>query len=360
MNLRLACCLALAAAFVAVNALRAHELGGTRVAVSFGDDRAYRIDIETDADALIEKLEHARHPALDGQTGVPPASRLRALDDIFRTKVKVSIDGVDATPSIDYDVETPSEPGSSPEAHIHLAGHLPDGARFMTWAYGWTFAAYALTVQDAATAEWLEAGAASRAIAVATPPLPTGRLTLALDYLRLGFTHIVPKGVDHVLFVLGLFLLNRRLKPVLLQVSAFTVAHSITLGLSMYGVVRLPPTIVEPLIAASIVYVAAENLFVSQLTSRRLALVFAFGLLHGLGFAGVLAELGLPPARFLMALLAFNVGVEAGQLAVIGAAFLAVGWKCGNRAWYRQRIVIPASLAIAGIAVYWTVERVAL
>ena len=128
----------------------------------------------------------------------------------------------------------------------------------------------------------------------------------------------------------------------------------------MYGVVAVPPSIVEPLIALSIAYVAVENLFVAELTSRRVALVFGFGLLHGLGFAGALPELGLPRAEFLTALVTFNLGVEAGQLAVIGAAFLLVGWPWGDRAWYRRRgVVVPASCAIAVTAVYWTFERAA-
>jgi hypothetical protein len=116
----------------------------------------------------------------------------------------------------------------------------------------------------------------------------------------------------------GLFLLSLRWRPLLLQISAFTLAHSITLGLTMYGVVSLPARLVEPLIAASIVYVAVENLVTSELKPWRIALVFSFGLLHGMGFAGVLRDVGLPRPQFLTALLAFNAGVEAGQPTVIG------------------------------------------
>jgi hydrogenase/urease accessory protein HupE len=186
---------------------------------------------------------------------------------------------------------------------------------------------------------------------------PANRLATASRYLALGFTHILPHGLDHMLFVLGLYLLSGRARSVLQQVSAFTAAHSITLGLSLYGVVSMSSRIVEPLIAVSIAYVAVENIFVSKLKARRLALVFAFGLLHGMGFAGALKDVGLPRSEFLTALLSFNVGVETGQLTVIGAAFLLVGWHCGSRAWYRHRVVIPASTLIACIAVYWTLER---
>jgi hydrogenase/urease accessory protein HupE len=170
----------------------------------------------------------------------------------------------------------------------------------------------------------------------------------------------VPHGLDHMLFVLGIYLLSGRARSVLWQVSAFTVAHSITLGLSMYDVVAVSPKIVEPLIALSIAYVAIENVFLSELKSWRVALVFGFGLLHGLGFAGALRDLGLPRSEFVTALLTFNLGVEAGQLAVIGTAFALVGWHCSSRTWYRRRIVVPASALIACTAVYWTIARLYL
>ena len=124
----------------------------------------------------------------------------------------------------------------------------------------------------------------------------------------------------------------------------------------MYGVVAVSPRIVEPLIALSIAYVAIENVFLSELKSWRIALVFAFGLLHGMGFAGALREVGLPRAEFATALVMFNAGVEAGQLTVIGVAFVLVGWHFA-RAWYRSCIVVPASVAIATVAVYWTIAR---
>ena len=172
----------------------------------------------------------------------------------------------------------------------------------------------------------------------------------------LGYRHILPEGLDHILFVLGLFLLRAELRPVLIQVTTFTVAHSLTLALSLYGVVSLPTRVVEPLIALSIVYVAIENLRTRTLTPWRVALVFLFGLLHGLGFAGVLTGAALPRGDFAVALLGFNLGVEAGQLTVIaGAAVLLGSWQ--RRGWYRSRVVAPASIAIAVVGAYWAVQR---
>jgi hypothetical protein len=267
-------------------------------------------------------------------------------------------------PEIAYAV-TPAGDATRPAlATIRLTGDIPASARQFAWRYSWTFASYALMVRhrpsDNPTTEWLEGGQTSTPLVLASVPTPASRLHTAWRYLVLGFTHIVPHGLDHMLFVLGIFLLSGRIKTVLWQVSAFTVAHSITLGLSIYGLISVPATVVEPLIAVSIAYVAIENLVVAELKPWRIALVFAFGLLHGMGFAGALKELGLPPSEFLTALVTFNVGVEAGQLTVIGVAFLLVGWHYSHRDWYRQRIVVPASLMIACTAVYWTVQRMGL
>jgi hypothetical protein len=179
------------------------------------------------------------------------------------------------------------------------------------------------------------------------------------DYVVLGFEHIIPEGLDHILFVLGLFLLSTKMGPLLWQVSAFTLAHTVTLACATYGVIQLAPSIVEPLIALSIAYVAIENVCTSKLHAWRPIVVFVFGLLHGLGFSGVLQELGLPPGRVATALVSFNVGVELGQLAVIALAFLVVGWF-RHRPWFRRRIVIPLSLAIAAVGLYWSLERVGL
>lgn len=178
-------------------------------------------------------------------------------------------------------------------------------------------------------------------------------------YVKLGFIHILPRGLDHILFILGLFLLGNRFRPLLLQITAFTVAHSITLALSMYGVFSLPPKIVEPLIALSIAFVALENIFTANLHRWRVLVVFGFGLIHGLGFASVLTDLGLPRREFVTALVAFNLGVEGGQLAVIALALLAVGWW-RNRPWYRRAIVFPASGSIAAIGLFWAIQRTLL
>ena len=180
------------------------------------------------------------------------------------------------------------------------------------------------------------------------------------QYVPVGFDHILPKGLDHILFVLGLFFLSARLGPLIWQVSAFTLAHTLSLALGALGIMQINPAIVEPLIAASIVFVAVENLFSDRFSRWRPAIVFCFGLLHGLGFASVLEAFGLPQGQFVPALIGFNIGVELGQLAVIAIAFLTVGYWFGQKPWYRRRIAVPASVVIALVGSYWFVERVFL
>jgi hypothetical protein len=185
---------------------------------------------------------------------------------------------------------------------------------------------------------------------------PTG--DVVWYYLKLGFQHILPQGFDHILFVAGLCLLSTKVKTILWQATAFTVAHSITLALSMKNIIVAPPAIVEPIIALSILFVAVENLILSELKPWRILIVFLFGLIHGMGFASSLNEIGLPPNKFYTSILSFNLGVELGQIAVITIMFLLIIVPLRQKTNYRKMIVYPLSMLIAALAAYWTVERV--
>ena len=180
----------------------------------------------------------------------------------------------------------------------------------------------------------------------------------AITWLAVGFQHIIPRGLDHIVFLLGLFFLSSRFSTLLWQVSCFTLAHSLTLGLATFGLIQVPVTVVEPLIAASIIYVAVDNLYSERLARWRLLVVTVFGLLHGLGFASALGDVHVPEDTFLLSLAMFNVGVELGQLVVLALAFLVVGWL---RHWsaYQARVAQPASVTIAGVGLYWLLKRLA-
>ena len=177
-------------------------------------------------------------------------------------------------------------------------------------------------------------------------------------YFKLGIQHIIPEGFDHILFIIALCLLNTRLKTILWQATAFTVAHCITLALSAKGVINLPSSVVEPIIAASIAFVAIENLVIDQLKVWRILIVFCFGLIHGMGFAAALNEIGLPRNSFFKSILSFNIGVEVGQIIVILSVFGLLIYPFGKYPWYKKAVVYPLSTAIALIAMYWTVKRV--
>ena len=174
-------------------------------------------------------------------------------------------------------------------------------------------------------------------------------------FIKAGFEHIIPQGLDHILFVLGLFFSTLKFRSLILQVTAFTFAHSITLALAALGFVKLQLSLVEPLIVLSIVWVAFENTFFKKTTKWRPLVVFSFGLLHGLGFATLLTEYGLPKDNFISLLLAFNVGVEFGQFAVLLAAFILVR-LIYLKTEYKNQLKIPASIVIGCTGLFWFIE----
>ncbi len=342
----------------------AHDLERTTVHLDVAADGAFTLRLAHDPSWLLLRMESF---AGGGQTNpTDPMARDARLTTLARDaidRVVLFVDGAEVRPTTsDYAPPPAVVPdGQFALASYTLRGHLPTTARTLRWYYGMVADPYPFTVTlaDRSTrTEWVQGDAWSTALPLGGPFATRTWTSRFTEYLVLGYTHILPKGLDHILFVVGLFLLSAHLRPVLIQVTTFTVAHSLTLGLALYGVVTLPATVVEPLIALSIVYVAIENLRTRRLTPWRIALVFLFGLLHGLGFAGVLTGLALPHADIALGLFGFNLGVEAGQLTVIALVALAVGrWR--TRPWYHARVVTPASLAIAAAGAWWTITRVA-
>jgi hypothetical protein len=180
---------------------------------------------------------------------------------------------------------------------------------------------------------------------------------VAWFYFKLGFSHIVPEGIDHVLFIISLCLINTKLKSIIYQASAFTVAHTVALGLSMKNIIIAPSQVIEPVIALSIVFVSVENIILRELKPWRILIVFLFGLIHGMGFASSLNEIGLPPGNFITSILMFNLGVEVCQVCIIALIFGLMIRPYKNKKWYRPRIVYPISIVIALISSYWTIDR---
>jgi len=366
--------LALLLAFaMQVSRANAHEIAPAIVTLKLADDQTYTATVKTNIEALLAKIGPQHEDTDDAPTAqlyntlrqLSPADlepRFRSFADEYLGNIGLKFGDTAAKPSIETIVIRPvGDTDLARETTIELSGRIPSDAETLSWAYPEQYGASVLRIEregQELQAQFFAAGARSDAIALGIAEQRSWREN-AIDYGVIGFTHILPKGLDHILFVLGLFLLSTNWRPLLWQVTAFTIAHSVTLALGLYGIVSISPAIVEPLIALSIVYVAVENLFTKTLHAWRPVIVFAFGLLHGLGFAGILTEIGLPRSDFVLGLVAFNVGVELGQLAVIAIAFALV-WAFIGKPWYRKAIVIPASLAIAATGAFWFFERTGL
>ena len=371
---RLGCgILAISAALTAWSVpVRGHDLEFTFTVVVIQRDGTYQVDVTADLDALALGVGLGAHSAtLANRLADMPQTELDdRLTDVRRTlsaALVLRFDDVATIMPFEFpemrtmmDAEVTSFLGLT----ARFTGVIPERAGALTFQADRRFPPVYLTIIDQAVGhdaqQILARGevSAPHVLGAHDRAETGGTWSIAGQYLRLGFWHIVPEGLDHMLFVLGLFLLSARLAPLLWQVSAFTTAHTITLALSSHGIIALSPAVVEPLIALSITYVAIENLVTDRITRWRLIVVFLFGLLHGLGFAGALGELGLPDRQFLTGLLAFNTGVEAGQLSVLFGAFGLIGWT-QRRHWYRSRVSLPCSLVISLVGLYWCLQRVA-
>jgi hydrogenase/urease accessory protein HupE len=208
---------------------------------------------------------------------------------------------------------------------------------------------------------------ASRTETVLTDAPPPSLLQAIVRYIEAGMKHIF-LGYDHIAFLAAIVLWARRWWPVVKVVTAFTIAHSITLSLAALDIVHIPSSIIEPAIAASIVYVAAEN-FLSSDFEKRWRDTFGFGLIHGFGFASALQEFGLPRSALIPALASFNLGVEIGQIAIISLvvpALLGMDRLYANGHGAAAQSIRPApavygiSAAIIGLGSYWFVSRIVL
>ena len=350
----------------------AHEMRPSIASLSVDSQGILTLDLVTNLEAWLAEV----NPSLSDTNDSPNAEqydRYRQLDPDALTAladdasdaladaihirsgqetVAMTLSGVEVLP-----VDDPELPR---DTKLQFVGGLPDGADHLVYRVDDRFPNTAvrlfLTKADPRV-QFVKTGASSDPLSL-DQRVERSVLGLIGEYIELGFTHIIPRGLDHIIFILGLTLISKRFIDLVIQVTAFTVAHSVTLAMGLYGVLNLPASIVEPLIAASIVYVAIENIWHHRVNTSRTVIVFAFGLLHGLGFAGVLTELGLPERDFVIGLLSFNGGVELGQLAVILIAYLSVGIWVVRYSWYQSRIATPLSAVIGLIGLYWFFERV--
>ena len=242
---------------------------------------------------------------------------------------------------------------------ILATAEIPAGSEFLT--FGWSKKFGDLVIREQGDKESLYSGYLSKG--EISPKLP---LTIEeqsslsaqfFSYVLSGLYHIIPVGFDHILFIVGLYLVSNHLRSLIFQVSLFTFAHTITLGLASFEIINVSSAIVEPIIAASIIYIGLENYFVRERNNSRGLVIFGFGLLHGLGFAGVLTSLELVNQGILIPLLAFNVGVEIGQILVLVFCFISFGYWYRKKEWYHSRVVRPISGVLVLTGLFWLIER---
>ena len=326
-------------------AVSAHPTASSFVVITITESRTAIVDITTDAESLRLKLEALgggllKHIALSTDRGSVA---------LTSQQVNASANAGDA------------------RVRIRLTAPLPDLARTLAWQSSLFLGSYPVLIRggdpsapaDADAYIWLNGSEASPAKPLHELNMRRDGFTRFMRTVGIGFTHILPGGLDHVLFVCGLFLLAGGFRTLLLQISAFTVAHTVTLATAALGLVSVPAVIVEPLIALSIAYVAVENLRARTLSRWRLAVVFGFGLLHGLGFAGALLDLGVSRPDLPMTLVGFNVGVELGQIAVVAIAAVVVRLVPVPVHEKRRWVTVPASVAIAAMGIFWALQRAA-
>ena len=369
------------ASFFACHMAVADVVKPALIEINVDRERSIVIEIRASIEALLtginaqyKNTKDAPNAAEYDELRKMPPAELRQVFDTFKTQFLHSIYLKAAAQELQLkinsvDIPPPGYTRVPRISIIRLSTELPLSADAIQWYYPEKFGDNAVRVRQIdreneqwhwSQWQWLRKDQASTPFSLTEIVAAQSTLEVVASYMVIGFEHIVPKGLDHILFILGLFLLSTHWRPLLLQVTMFTVAHTITLGLAMNNVVALPSNIVEPLIALSIAYVGVENILSKSLHKSRLVLVFLFGLLHGLGFAGVLSDFGMPQDDFAVALISFNAGVELGQLAVITIAFVLLRFWFKNHQIYRKMVVIPGSMLISVVGLYWFLERLEL
>ncbi len=348
------------------------------IEISVYTDGHYRVELRASIEAIMTGINSQYKNTKDSPNAdaydelrVLQSAQLRQRFALFESQLIEKIQLKFDDQRVDFkitDVQIPL-PGYTkvPRTSIIVfEGDVSRQAKQLSWYYPESFSDNAVRVRQIDEVnekwhwsrwQWLRNDQASKAFSLeelfTEPPL----FEVVSDYVLAGFEHIIPKGLDHILFILGIFLLSTRLKTLAMQATMFTLAHSITLSLAMFNVISLPASIVEPLIALSIAYLGIENIFAHKLKTSRLALVFGFGLLHGLGFASVLAEFGMPESAYVTSLISFNIGVEIGQLVILTAAFFGITYWFKNKQHFHNYVTIPGSVIIGVTGLYWTWDR---
>ena len=252
----------------------------------------------------------------------------------------------------------------SRDTHIYLQVLLNNNSEYFTFSWIKKYGPIILRensnhkLEDELFTEYLQSGIESNQFSFNEKNFKN-RLNSFIKFFVLGVQHIIPKGLDHILFIFGLFLFSSSLKKLITQITIFTIAHSITLIFVSLSLMKINPQIVEPIIALSIVYVGIENIFKNYVKEYlRYVVILFFGLLHGLGFALVLSDIGYRSTDLFINLISFNIGIEVAQISIVLVLYLLVASNFAKNKNYRMFFQVPSSILISSIGLYWFFERI--
>ena len=289
---------------------------------------------------------------------------IESWDDI-QSKINLNINEVSTKfELVDINIEANRDFEISRDSILYLKYELDEDDEFLTFKWSEKYGPIIireineLKKEDDLYTEYLQAGLQTDKIFIRSENTQSIFKSI-INYFILGIQHIIPKGLDHILFIVGLFFFSVTLRPLLIQVTMFTIAHSITLIFVSVSYINVNPLIVEPIIALSIAYVGIENIFKEYVKEYlRYIIIFFFGLLHGLGFALVLSDIGYQSSKLILNLISFNLGIEAAQIFIILSLYVLLGIKFSNKKYYRYIFQVPVSFFIALIGIYWFFERI--
>ena len=289
---------------------------------------------------------------------------IESWDDI-QSKINLNINEVSTKfELVDINIEANRDFEISRDSILYLKYELDEDDEFLTFKWSEKYGPIIireineLKKEDDLYTEYLQAGLQTDKIFIKSENTQSIFKSI-INYFILGIQHIIPKGLDHILFIVGLFFFSVTLRPLLIQVTMFTIAHSITLIFVSVSYINVNPLIVEPIIALSIAYVGIENIFKEYVKEYlRYIIIFFFGLLHGLGFALVLSDIGYQSSKLILNLISFNLGIEAAQIFIILFLYILLGIKFSNKKYYRYIFQVPVSLFIALVGIYWFFERI--
>ena len=356
----------------------ADVINPTLVEITVYADKTVMVDVRLNAEAILSKSAtyknskdspNAKH--YDVLRAQPPAKiKAQFLNNlpIFLTQATLSFDNKPTTLEyISFDVADIGYQGRPRISHLKLKATLKKTPKSFSWHYAKIYGDFVYRHRfyhkdnyNWSNWRWLSAGNQAEHVALDIPDTKTNinLIEYFSEYVVIGYLHILPKGLDHILFIVGIALLRLSWRQLLLLVTLFTLAHSLTLALAIYDLVTLPGRIVEPLIALSIAYIGIENLLKRAAIKFESIVIFLFGLLHGLGFASVLSVFDLEKHTLALSLISFNIGVELGQISII-LAVLSLLWFAKKHHLNTQKyIILPSAFIITIFGLVWTVMRV--